>query len=362
MERVYDTRTVRRGTQTRPLPTAASSLGEVQYGFDAERYTLDEFFARRQTTGMLVLHDGTVAIERYALENDADSVVTFHSVSKSVTATLAGCALADGAFESIDEPIAGHLPQLRNTVFDGVTLRHLLSMTSGVRWSIDRGDSESELSRYDSAVNGARAGVLMNFMGSLKRIAAPGTRFCYSSGDSYLIGAAVAAAVQCTLSEYLSRKIWIPAGMQADAHFGLDSPDGIELGGHGLSATLRDLARFGLFVLDDGCVDGTRNLPEGWLQAASHPSQAAGPCGYGVADPDPGFGYGYQWWSLPAPGRRDRHPEGAFTGWGLFGQWLYINPVRRLVVALSGTWPTPRDPAAVRETLALIAAVEAMLP
>ena len=174
-----------------------------------------------------------------------------------------------------------------------------------------------------------------------------------------MLAAVVAAAVGRPLADYFAETVWGPAGMEADGHWQLESEDGLELGGLGVSARLRDVARFGQLILEDGeAWGGGRVLPPGWRDLAGQPDCAA--TAYGRLRPgDPG-GYGYQWWSTPpVPGVHD----GVFAALGAYGQFIYVNPREQVVVAIQSAWRQSEETDARIETVALLrAAVSALRP
>jgi CubicO group peptidase (beta-lactamase class C family) len=166
----------------------------------------------------------------------------------------------------------------------------------------------------------------MALMARLPRAAAPGTVNNYNTGETLVAGEIVRAATGVPPSEYLSERIWKRFGMEADANWWLDSPEGIEIAGSGLSATLRDYGRFGLFFLGGGIAGGERILPAGWTTEAGAPQ---------TLRDGRKLDYGYFWWPAVATAATPE-PEGAFLAEGIFGQYLYINPRERVViVALS---------------------------
>jgi len=186
----------------------------------------------------------------------------------------------------------------------------------------------------------------VSYMRRLPREASPGTTWVYKTGETHLLGVLVATATGQPLAEYLAATIWKPYGMERAASWSTDRTQH-ELGGCCLQASLRDFARFGQFVLDDGRIDGRRVVPEGWFEAATKTQ---------VATPYPGVGYGYQWWT---------RGDGTFDAIGIHGQLIHIDRPRRLVVAINSAWPeaTSADRSAARnrmtETLAAMLDAEA---
>ncbi len=184
-----------------------------------------------------------------------------------------------------------------------------------------------------------------------------GTVLNYSTGDSLVLATVVVAATGRLLADYLAERLWGPGGMEADGQWQLESEDGLEMGGFGISARLRDMGRFGQLMLEDGVLaDGRRVLPGGWRDLAGRPDCEA--TGFGRLGPgDPG-GYGYHLWATPpAPGVH----EGVFAAIGAFGQLIYINPGEQVVAVVQSAWRTPYDVAASGETVTLLrAAVRAL--
>jgi CubicO group peptidase (beta-lactamase class C family) len=352
---VWPVRAIRCGEAVRPLPPHARSLADLTYELDGARLGVDDFMARRRTAGLLVLRDGEIALERYGMGNGPQSRWTSFSTAKSMTATLAGAALHDRAIASLDDPCVAYLPQLRGSAYEDVTIRNVLRMCSGVAWrEDDDADGRSEVHRLGRAMVSRRPGSILELMCKLPRAHPQGTVFNYSTGESGVLAAVVAAAAGRPLADYFSDKIWGPAGMEADAHWQLESEGGLEMGGLGVSARLRDIGRFGLLVLDDGeAFIGQRVLPPGWRDLAGQPDCAA--TGFGRLKPDVPSGYGYQWWVLPH-GPTGIH-IGAFSAIGAFGQYIYVHPAARLVVAIHSAWRQNSDPAADLETFTLIGAI-----
>ena len=355
---VWPVRTIPHGDPVRQLPPHARSLEELTYRLGDVTLSVDEFMARRRTAGLLILKGGEIALEQYGMGNDPESLWTSFSTAKSMTGTLAGAALHDGAIGSLDDPCDLYLPRLRGSGYKGVTIRNVLRMCSGVAWREDYAPgAPSEVHRLGRAMARRQPGAVLDLLCKLPRAHPQGAIFNYSTGDSCVLGAVVAAATGRPLADYLAERVWGPAGMEADGHWQLESDDGLELGGHGVSARLRDMGRFGLLMLEDGeAHDRRRVLPSGWRDLASRPDCKATAFGR-LAPGDPG-GYGYHWWATPpAPGVH----AGVFAAIGAFGQLIYINPGEQVVAVIQSAWREPRDIAASAETVTLLrAAVRAL--
>ena len=315
IDRLFPTRAVRRGAAVSVLPVRDLPFDDFRIESGGSSYDLYDVLSLNRVSGLLIVQDGEICFEKYLLGNDENTRWMSMSVVKSMTATLVGAAFKDGYINSLDDAVVRYLPRFRGTAYDGVTVRQILQMASGVAWNETYTDPSSDRRAMLEAQIARRPGDILDLMASLPRAAEPGKRWNYSTGETHLAGALVAAATGKHVADYLSDKIWSRLGMQSDASWWLESPDGLEVGGSGLSATLRDYARFGLFLLHDGIIDGERIVPEGWLEEASTPKVINGQT----------VDYGYMLWPL-----HDR----SYAAIGIFGQFVFVDPARNLVVAM----------------------------
>ncbi|MBC7898310.1 MAG: serine hydrolase [Cytophagaceae bacterium] len=339
---INETRPVRRGARVHPLPAGAPLRAFARGG--AEVGQLDAYIAEQKVAGMLVLQDGKRRLERYALGLTPAKRWTSFSVAKSITGTLVGAALRDGYIKSVDDLVTRYIPGLRGSAYDSVTVRQLLTMTSGVRWNEDYTDTTSDVYRFHYHTPPRGENATVSFMRTLARDTTPGTKWAYKTGETNLIGVLVSSATKQRLSSYLSRTIWGTYGMEVDATWQLDR-GGHEHGGCCFQATLRDFGRFGQFILEQGRAGGRSRLADGWLDAATHRQAGIGAVGRG---------YGYQWWTVD---------DGTFAARGIHGQTIHVDPARRLVVVILSAWPvaTGQDPSAARTEMMnrIIAAIDA---
>jgi CubicO group peptidase (beta-lactamase class C family) len=323
IDRLFPTRTVRHG-KPRPFPEDPVSMSDFRFPYGDETYDLYDVLSLNRVAGLLIVKDGVIRFEKYLLGNTPDTRWMSMSVVKSITATLIGAAIHDGHIDSVDDAIVDYLPRFAGSAYDDVTVRHLLQMSSGVAWNETYTDPGSDRRQMLEAQIAQEPGAILDLMASLPRAAPPGTRWNYSTGETHIAGALLHAAVGKPLAEYLSEKIWTAAGMEADANWWLEAPGGLEVGGSGLSARLRDYARFGLFLLADGVIDGERVLPEGFIAAATTPKSIGGDT----------IDYGYMFWPL--------HGE-SYAAIGIFGQFVFVDPGSQLVVAMWSAQPKPVD-------------------
>ena len=282
---------------------------------------LDEHIADQRYAGLVILHNGAIRLERYGLEFSEQGRWTSFSVAKSLTSTLVGIALEEGHIESLDDPVSKYITGLENSAYDDVTVEQLLTMSSGIAWNETYTDPNSDVARFNNHVAEDGGSNLVSYMAALPRAHPAGEVWNYSTGETNMIGILVREATGRTLAEYLSEKIWKPYGMEQDATWLLND-DGTEISGCCIQASTRDFARFGQFILDGAEIDGQRIVPEDWLARATTKR-----IGYGL----PGQGYGFQWWT---------YDSGAFAARGIFGQGIYIDPSRNLIIATNSSWST----------------------
>lgn len=336
-DKVFPTRVVSRGSFERPLPKSNKPLPNITFSSGNKTYDLYDYLALNRVAGLLVIKNGEVVVEDYELGIDSSTRWVSFLVAKSFASTLVGAAIMDGFIKSLDDPLTQYLPELRNSAYAGVTVRHLLQMASGVRWDETYTNPTSDRRKLlEEQLAGKPPGYVLRYMSSLPRAGEPGTIWKYSTGETFLVGALVESATKRPLSEYLSQKIWIPWGMGSDATWWVESPNGMVLAGGGLSATMRDFGRFGLLVLNDGVINGKRLVPEGWFSEATSPKVIGGKP----------VNYGYQWWPLP---KGDAIQAGAVAGRGIFGQFLYVNPSEKLVIVVLSARPKPTGSAVITD-------------
>ena len=356
---VWPHRIIRCGDAVRPLPPHDHSLDDLTFEVGDVRLSLSDYMARSRTCGLLILKGGKIALERYGMGSGPERRQTSYSTAKSITATLVGAALHDGAISSLDDRCDLYLPWLRGSAYEGVTVRNVLRMCSGVAWSELEG-GQSDVERLRQALASRRPGSILDLACSLPRAHPQGAVFNYSTVDSCVLGAVLAAATGRPLADYCAEKIWGPAGMEANAYWLLESEGGLEWGGTGVSARLRDVGRFGLLVMEDGeAFSGRRVVPPGWRDLAGQPDSP--PTAFGRLIPGSPAGYGYHWWAVP------RSPAnvsgGAFSAVGAYGQRIFVNPAEQVVAAIQSAWRQPLDSDAEAETIALLrAAVCALRP
>lgn len=234
-------RAIRRGAFVRPLPRHSHSLADLTIETNKGRLSIDGYMTRHRTGGLIILKDGKIALERYSERGGPEVPWPSFSVAKSITSTLCGAALYDGAIGSLDDRCDHYLPRLLGSGYEGVTVRNVLRMCSGVAWS-EEAEARADGGGLQLALSSRRPVGLLDLVCGLARTQAQGTVFNYSTAESALLGAVVVGATGRSLANYCTDSIWGPAGMEADGQWLLDSDDGLEWGGFGISARLRDWA------------------------------------------------------------------------------------------------------------------------
>ena len=302
-----------------PLPLGAALHLKVD---------VDAYMAGQRSAALLVVHQGKLRLERYGLGFDGAGRWTSFSVAKSFTSTLLGAAVKDGFIQSLDDKVSVYIPELKGSAYDDVSVRQLLTMTSGVQWNEDYADPNSDVAKFNNHQPEPGVEALVSYMRQLPRAAPPGTRWHYSTGETNLVGTLVQRATKKPLATYLAEKVWGPAGMEQQATWIL-SKTGKEIGGCCVQASPRDYARMGLFILNGAKVNGQSIVPDDWWAQATTKRADIGL---------PGRGYGYQWWT---------YDDGSYAARGIFGQGIFIDPQRQLVIVSNANWAGgARDPQA----------------
>mgnify|MGYP001420638448 CR=1 FL=1 len=250
--------TIKAGGPVYPLPEGKP----IDLGLD-----VDAHMAQQRNAGLIIVLDGKIRLEKYALGYGAAGRWTSFSVAKSFTSTLVGAAVKDGYIKSLDDKVTVYIPGLRGSAYDDVSVRQLLTMTSGVKWNEDYTDPKSDVAQFNLLKPVAGEDITVSYMKTLPREAPAGSKWVYKTGETNLIGVLVSSATGKTLSDYLSEKVWKPFGMEQDAVWML-GPTGHEISGCCISASLRDYARLGEFILNGGVAGGQKVLPDDWLPAA----------------------------------------------------------------------------------------------
>jgi len=354
MDQLFYTRKVPRSGPVWELPRRDSTLS-FHYSFDGKTLTPSEFIDRTYTNALLIIKHGTIVYEDYRnLTGEGTQFISF-SMAKSITSMLIGIALAEGQIHSLDDSITSYVPELKGSGYEGVSIRQVMQMRSGVHYDerYDFGAKSQAQQVFEEAIveNVKR---FADLAPSLKRGMPPGEQFNYSTMDTAVLGWMLEKAVKQPLSTYMTAKLWEPLGAESDGFWIADGPPevGRALNGMGFNAVARDYARLGLLMLQKGRAHGTQIIPRDWVEhsTASTAINGTNPVGKSSIE----LGYGYQWWTL--------HGTGAYVALGLQGQFIYIDPVNDTVVVKLSYFPPGDNNALEDESLTFFRAVSAWNP
>jgi hypothetical protein len=326
MSTIYPVRVIRRAPKPSPLPNGPRRKLPKTFAFQGQTLDTSQFLAEMETTGLIVIHDGRVVFEDYWLGADATCQTIGWSVTKSFVSALVGIAIDEGAIGAVEDPVTRYVPELAGSGYDGVRLKDVLQMSSGVRWNEDYSDPNSDVGQFGRVMAGG--GSLDAFAARCVRECEPGTFNRYNSTDTHVLGMVLRKATGRALSDYLHDKLWAPLGMEADGFMIVDAT-GAEMAMGGLNAVLRDYVRLGCCYLNGGAWNGAQVVPARWVTASVTPDAP-----HLQPGPRPNatlpMGYGYQWW-VP-------DDSGAFCAIGVYNQFVWVDPASRTVIAKSSAF------------------------
>jgi CubicO group peptidase (beta-lactamase class C family) len=356
MDRVFESRAVPRSGKVWELPVQGGIFAVPNDRFTmpkdvagGQSYDYPQFAERTYTNAFLVIRHGKVVFEDYRNRSEPMTRFLSMSMAKTITSMLVGIALSEHTIASLDDPAEKYVPELKGSGYEGVTIRQILQMRSGIDYE----------ERYDFGAHPSFAGklheqaIVLNKMrfaaGALetKRKEAPGSRFNYSTLNTMVLGWILENATGEKLEDYTREKLWGPLGAQADAYWIADGPPGAgrALNGMGFNATLRDFGRLGLMMLNKGKAGNVQVVPADWIKQATTMLPTGAPKGEG------GFpGYGFQIWQV------DDEP-GAFAAVGLAGQFIYVSPATDTVIVKLSYEPMAAPPSVEAETVGYFKAV-----
>ena len=321
MDKIFPTREIKASKNPKPLKRNIKTLPETFF-FEGEEKNLQEYLDYFWSDGMIVLHKNEMVYENYWLGNNENKRHISWSVAKSFISALVGIAYEEGLIDSLDDPVTKYLEDFKETGYDGVTIKDILQMSSGVLFNEDYADYDSDINRFGRAV--ATGTSMRDFSKTLTREREPGTYMHYVSINTQVLGFLLQEVTNKSISQYLYNKIWNPLGMEDSAYFILDDvKDEFALGG--LNATLRDYAKFGLLYLQNGRWNDNQIISKQWIEDSHSTDGIHLVPGERETSSNP-WGYGYQWW---IPG----FPDTDYTASGVYNQYIYIDPLSEIVIA-----------------------------
>ena len=305
--------------QSRPLTANASSFhfqttNKGKFPKELNNIPLDKYLEDNKTVAFLIIKNDTIQYEKYFKGYDKESIVPSFSMAKSVTSILIGCAIDEGLIKSVDEPITNYIPELKKNGFDKVTIKHLLQMTSGIKFN------ESYVNPFGDAASFYYGLNLRKEIGKMKLKTEPGKKFEYVSGNTQLLGLVLERSLkEKTITSYLQDKIWTPLEMEYDASWSIDrKKNGLEKTFCCLNARARDFAKIGRLYKNKGNWNGKQIVSQKWVEESTKLDTSEGSVNF----------YQYQWW-LPTPNED-------FMAEGILGQFVYVNPSKDLIIVRLG--------------------------
>ena len=310
------------------LPATREAPSPLPQGTPATLPTaVDDWIKERSVTALVVLKDGQVVFEEYFQGTGPEDLRINWSISKSYLSALFGVLLAEGVFDSIDDPVVKYVPALANSAYAQASIKDVLQMQSGVSFNEDYLDFFSDINRMGRVL---ALGQSMDAFAEAQNesFAPPGIEWTYVSIDTHVIGMVIRGATGRNIHDLMREKILAPLSLQATPYYLTDGfGTAFVLGG--LNTTTRDNARFGQMFANGGEWNGRQVVPRDWVETSTRAS----------AQTEPGkIGYGYQWW-IPAGS-----VPGQFLGRGIYGQYLYIDQINDVVIATHGADRLFREP------------------
>ncbi len=323
----YPNSTVHRSGDVFELPENRRDLLE-SYQYKGKTQKITDWIEQTDTTGLLVIKDGEIVFETHYKGNQPSTRTISMSVAKSFVSFLIGVALEEGKIKSLQDPVDKYVPLLKDSGYQGVSLKNVLQMSSGVRFTEDYEDLKSDLVRLVASFT---SGSLNEFVANLPKEREAGTFNKYVSADTQVLGMILAEATGKSLTENMQEKLWSKLGAEHDAEW-LTDPTGTEMAFGGLNATLRDYGRFGLLYLNQGRnFKGEQLVSEEWVKDSITPDAPHLMPGKDNPNSNWSLGYGYQWW-LPEV------PDGDYSAIGIYGQFIYIHPKHKVVIVKTSAY------------------------
>jgi CubicO group peptidase (beta-lactamase class C family) len=320
---LFPVRTLQAAAEPMPFPRGEAMVLPSSFVFEGAARSTEQFLVDTDTSALLVLREGSVCFERYMLTGGEDVRWISWSVAKSFISALVGIALDDGLVTDIADPIDRYVPALSDSVYAGVSIKDVLQMSSGARWSEDYSDPDSDVNRFAVAISGGKS--LEEFVAGMSRAERPGTLCQYNSADTQALGFLLVSATGRSITDYMQEKLVGPLGMEYPGYWLVDSA-GMEMAFGGLNLCARDYGKIGELFRNNGRCHGKQVVPEEWIRAsitsdAPHLRHGKVLVGGHVFP----FGYGYQWW-IP------EGDDGEFSAIGVYNQFVYVHPSRATVI------------------------------
>ena len=296
------------------------------FAYNDQKLGTQQFLKDSWTTGLIVIQNDEIALEDYYLGNSAVTQNISWSMAKSFISALIGIAVNEGHIKSIEQSVDAYATSLVGSGYEGVSIKNVLQMSSGVAFNEDYGDFYSDINRWgrDFSLGNSQDA----FAATLKNDIEPGTVNHYVSINTHVLGMVLTQATGRSITDYMQEKLYNPLGMEHDGLWIIDG-QGMEMALGGLNLTLRDFAKLGSLYLHDGTFNGQQIVPASWVADSRTMDQPH-------LLPGNDFGYGYQWWMVGGD-------SGEFMAMGVYGQYIYINPETNTVIVKNSANPFYND-------------------
>lgn len=302
------------------FPQGESKNLPEEFSFEGKSYKSSEYLESSFTKGFLVIQDGSLVHEKYYSGHSESTQHISWSMAKSVVSALFGIAMEEGYIQSVDQTVDSYLPELIGSGYEGVRIKDVLQMSSGVKFNENYRAFMSDINKWGRSFAFGRS--QNKFASTLVREEEAGTHLHYVSINTHVLGMIIVKVTGKSLSEYLEEKLWKPMGMEYNAYWLCDD-SGMEVALGGLNITLRDYAKIGQLFLNQGKWQGEQILPKEWALASVTPDAR-----HLMPENNKLFGYGYQWW-IP------QGKEGEYMAMGVYNQYTYVNPTSRTVIVVN---------------------------
>ena len=326
MNEYFDTKEIYNSDNIFLFPKRKTVDIPKEFEFENQLFNTQKYLDSSYTQGFLILHEDSISFESYYLGQNKNTRHISWSVAKSFVSALMGIAINEGHIESIEDNVEKYLPELSSSGYNGVKIRELLQMSSGISFDETYSDINSDINKY------WRGFILGNcqdaFAATLKNKITPGTFNHYVSINTHVLAMIIVKTTGKSLTEYLEEKIWKKIGMENNGYWLVDGK-GMEMALGGLNATIRDYTKMGKLFLDSGRWKGLQIVPEKWvLESTSINGEHLEATSINSAHPN--IGYGYQWW---IPGTSQKYgEEEEFIAIGIYNQFIYVNRSTKTVI------------------------------
>lgn len=320
MQSIAPTVTIQRSGAVNAFGRQPKAIPDT-FMYNGESRMMNAFLAGSATTALVVLRGNDITFEEYYLgTKELDQRISW-SMAKSFLSAIFGVAVSDGLIPDLNKAVSDYVPALKGSGYDGVSIKNVLQMSSGVYFNEDYGDFHSDINRFGRVM--ALGGSFDEFAASLTSEREQGAYMHYVSIDTHVLGMVLRAATGRSIEDYFDEKLWSKLGTERDAIYLVDSTgEPMVLGG--LNLVSRDYARLGTLYRDYGVVNGVQVIPRQWIEDSLTPDAPhllPGP----RDNSDTSLGYGYQWW-IP------EQADDEFMALGIYGQYIYVNRKAGVVI------------------------------